>query len=412
MIRDVDTCKNVYVYVVPLGGTAKFQEFFFERTTKEMTASASYAMMIQVVAPPVGVSACGFHGMCFPSYDTRRLHPREFVRQYHVVKQHDHVLCIFARRRERRNCSIHDEDQSGCSTRENVVRMDWRIHPAFPQHVQWSSLNVALFFWLVSEVVATGSFFWLVSEVVAIEITSRHPVTRTPCLTISSRVLQEKKKKGRLLLHQKRRHRLTERSHQKVQVAEVTVLLCNYWHFPVCLNYKSESGCKYGEDTASGRAEVDGQPSKESKKSGVKGSVAFVQQGCVSHDSHSSKISLRRGGKLGSNHTVKFSRGTWHHTIIREREGPSRGVIHKCKPLKRNPSAPKFEERSQEETLHHERCSRRAAWDLAKNVYKLKKIRIKLRFTLSFKPGQCRWPLRNLQRNENSWLTPEHQCTC
>ena len=29
MIRDVDTCKNVYVYVVPLGGTAKFQEFVF-----------------------------------------------------------------------------------------------------------------------------------------------------------------------------------------------------------------------------------------------------------------------------------------------------------------------------------------------------------------------------------------------
>ena len=174
---------------------------------------------------------------------------------------------FFPRRRERRNCSIHDEDQSGCSTRENVVRMDWRIHPAFPQHVQWSSLNVALFFWLVSEVVATGSFFWLVSEVVAIEITSRHPVTRTPCLTISSRVLQEKRKKdNRLLLHQKRRHRLTERSHQKVQVAEGTVLLCNYWHFPVCLNYKSESGCKYGEDTDSDALRLMGSPVKSRRK--------------------------------------------------------------------------------------------------------------------------------------------------
>ena len=41
MIRDVDICKTLYVYVVPTGGTAKFQDFFFERATKEMTASVS-----------------------------------------------------------------------------------------------------------------------------------------------------------------------------------------------------------------------------------------------------------------------------------------------------------------------------------------------------------------------------------
>ena len=27
------------------------------------------------------------------------------------------------------------------------------------------------------------------------------------------------------------------------------------------------------------------------------------------------------------NHTIKFSKGTWHHIKIRERKGPSRGVI-------------------------------------------------------------------------------------
>ena len=32
---------------------------------------------------------------------------------------------------------------------------------------------------------------------------------------------------------------------------------------------------------------------------------------------------------LGSNCTVKFSKGTWHHTKIRERQGPSQGVIQK-----------------------------------------------------------------------------------
>ena len=33
---------------------------------------------------------------------------------------------------------------------------------------------------------------------------------------------------------------------------------------------------------------------------------------------------------------------------------------------------PGVEERSQEETLHHKRCARGVAWDLTKNMYKLK----------------------------------------
>ena len=71
-------------------------------------------------------------------------------------------------------------------------------------------------------------------------------------------------KDNRPLLHQTRRHRLTERNHLKVQASEEKVLLekevelraelsfgrkctnpsCNCWHPLVCLNYKSESGCK------------------------------------------------------------------------------------------------------------------------------------------------------------------------
>ena len=35
--------------------------------------------------------------------------------------------------------------------------------------------------------------------------------------------------------------------------------------------------------------------------------------------------------------------------------------------------APKFEERTQDETLKQERCARREAWDLAKDVCKVKK---------------------------------------
>ena len=41
-------------------------------------------------------------------------------------------------------------------------------------------------------------------------------------------------------------------------------------------------------------------------------------------------------------------------------------------PRERNPNAPKFEDRSQEETEWQERCAREAAWRLAKSIIKLK----------------------------------------
>ena len=77
-------------------------------------------------------------------------------------------------------------------------------------------------------------------------------------------------------------------------------------------------------------------------------------------------------GKLELKHSVKFSKGTWHQIKIRERNGPSRGIVQKCAPHERSPCAPTPEERSHEETLIQERSARNAAWDLAKNIYKLK----------------------------------------
>ena len=44
-------------------------------------------------------------------------------------------------------------------------------------------------------------------------------------------------------------------------------------------------------------------------------------------------------------------------------------------PHQRNPSAPKFEDRSQDETEWQERCAREAAWRLARNIPKLKEKR-------------------------------------
>ena len=84
---------------------------------------------------------------------------------------------------------------------------------------------------------------------------------------------------------------------------------CNLWHPPVCYNYKSKSGCTYGEHCKFRHVEVDGQPSKKSKKSVGKGSVALLKEstqlGYVSHDSHPRRPFLRKEGEFGSNRTVK-----------------------------------------------------------------------------------------------------------
>ena len=96
------------------------------------------------------------------------------------------------------------------------------------------------------------------------------------------------------LLHRKRRHKLTGRYPQKFrpQTSETrrkipcrnftwrkcTYPSCNFWHPPVCLNFKSALGCTYGEKCLFRHVEAEGQPSKKSKKSGVKGSVALSEE--------------------------------------------------------------------------------------------------------------------------------------
>ena len=167
---------------------------------------------------------------------------------------------------------------------------------------------------------------------------------------------------------------------------------CNFWHPPVCLNCKSGSGCKYGDNVDSDTLRLMG--CKKSKKSCVKGSVALLKEstqlGCVSQGSHPTKSTPLEEGKFGSNHTVKFSKGTWHHIKIPVRKGPHSVRSQIWGQDTRRNLAPRKMRPQSSMGLFGE------------------KIRTKRRFTLLLKPGQRRRPHQNLQRNEHSWLTPEH----
>ena len=67
---------------------------------------------------------------------------------------------------------------------------------------------------------------------------------------------------------------------------------------------------------------------------------------------------------------VKFTKAIARHTKIRD-QNPSLGYICPGEPHQRSPNAPKFEDRSQEETEWQEQGAREAAWKLAKKRSKI-----------------------------------------
>ena len=134
-----------------------------------------------------------------------------------------------------------------------------------------------------------------------------------------------------------------------------TTPFCEKWHPLECLFYKSANECRFGEKCCYAHRHVEEQPSKRSKKNGDKSAVAKLkitrQLGCVSQDMEpkSTKI-LRKSSNISKPiQRVRFTKTVLHFANIRD-QNPSLGMICPCDPHQRNPNAPKFEDRSQEET--------------------------------------------------------------
>ena len=96
------------------------------------------------------------------------------------------------------------------------------------------------------------------------------------------------------------------------------------------------------------------------------------QLGCVFQDMKPPTSILRKSSDMQRPiQRVKFSKANARHTKIRD-QNPSLAYICPGEPHQRSPNAPKFEDRSQEETEWQEQGVREAAWKLAKSVLKLK----------------------------------------
>ena len=120
-----------------------------------------------------------------------------------------------------------------------------------------------------------------------------------------------------------------------------------------------------------------GQPGKKGdnkleRRSSKHRSSNARQLGCVFQDMTRPKSTLRKSTDMQKPiQRVKFTKAIARHTKIRD-QNPSLGYICSGEPHQRSPNAPKFEDRSQEETEWKEQGAREAGWKLAKSVLKLK----------------------------------------
>ena len=143
---------------------------------------------------------------------------------------------------------------------------------------------------------------------------------------------------------------------------------CEYWHPPECHFYKTETGCKAGDRCMFPHHKVDEQPNTKPKKGYYvsQDSDALVcQRGKEPRGNPMQKV-------LGPIRKIRFTKSTPRQASIQEKKGPSHGKLQVKHPHQRSRYAVKFEDRSQEETERQQRCARSKAWNLAKNMYKLK----------------------------------------
>ena len=149
-----------------------------------------------------------------------------------------------------------------------------------------------------------------------------------------------------------------------------------------------------------------GKPDKRSDKKLGRGSSQRRSSnarhlGCVFQDMMPPKSILRKSTDMQRPiQRVKFTKAIARQTKIRD-QNPSLGNICPGEPHERSPNAPKFEDRSQEETEWQEQGAREAAWKLAKNVFKLKE---RERATF-FSPSENRClPASNLKPEEREFV--------
>ena len=183
----------------------------------------------------------------------------------------------------------------------------------------------------------------------------------------------------------------TKMSKKNDDKSAVAMLKKGDWHESPVINQGHDRPGQPGKQRGS---EMERGPSKH-RSSNAR------QLGCVSQDMKPPKSILRKGTDMPKPiQRVKFTKAIARHTKIRD-QNPSLGCICPGEPHQRSPNAPKFEDRSQEETEWQEQGAREAAWKLAKSVFKLKEHERAAFFSPS--DNRC-LPASNLKPEEREFV--------
>ena len=141
-----------------------------------------------------------------------------------------------------------------------------------------------------------------------------------------------------------------------------------------CLMNSLKKGQKKGDKSAMAMLKRNEQHHRTGRPVLDAYSSSTRQLGCVFQDMEPPKSSsiLRKSSDIRKPiRCVKFTTAVVRHADIRN-QNPSLGMICPSDPHQRNPNAPKFEDRSQEQTEWQGQGPREAVWRLARSVFKLK----------------------------------------
>ena len=150
---------------------------------------------------------------------------------------------------------------------------------------------------------------------------------------------------------------------------------CKFRHLPVCQSYRSENDAFVVTNVISDMLRQKESPAKSQRK--VVRRISCDIEGVYA-------IGLCISRFFSEKNLFHVNREDWDQTTpsnspkapgTKVKFGKGRVYREELSKSVRTMSvvvAPKFEERSHEETLHPEGCARKAAWDLAKNIHQLK----------------------------------------
>ena len=192
---------------------------------------------------------------------------------------------------------------------------------------------------------------------------------------------------------------------------------CEEWRFPEWLFCKSKEGWNFGEKCSFAHRRVEEQPRTRSNRNDDKSTVAMLKEtknlNCVFQEvepPRSSSILRKSSTTTKPIRCVRFTTEVLRNAKLRD-QNPSLNKICHGDSHQRSPNAPKFEDRSQEQTEWQEHCVREFSFGSGQSKSWSWRRNIELHSSHPRKSGVSLHHPKLNQKKEHLWYTPARRCT-